>query len=243
MGFPSFLLSFFLVSHLLVLHSSVFSCPSSFDCGTHAPFKFPFTNRAYYECGLCTLSCDEGALKVKLGDEGKSIQVSNLADDAIKISDPFLEKLIKSKNCDFFSYVHPINTGSISYTISPNQTFFKCLNSSPDHEDQIDKYFPGRYTPYKDCEGYTVYYSYPNDAVPTPGPVPENCTLFQLPVMSPVKDPNPSDPFSLLTSDFSVEYQLSKECRECHNDGGQCPRDIQEFHCLNKTGTGFMINT
>ncbi|KAH7841551.1 hypothetical protein Vadar_031389 [Vaccinium darrowii] len=212
MVFPSFLLSFFLVSHLLVLHSSVSSCPSSFDCGTRGRFKFPFTNsKTDPDCGLLPLSCDEPALKVRLGEEGKFIQVSGIDDDAIKISDPMLKNLIDSKNCDFFSYFHHLDFGPVSYTISPNRTFFKCLlPSNPDHEDLSAKYFSDNYIRYRGCEGYTVYYSYPNNTVPTPGSVPY-CFSYQLPVVSSLKDQNPPDPFLLLTYDFSVDFHQSKE--------------------------------
>ncbi|KAH7841030.1 hypothetical protein Vadar_024696 [Vaccinium darrowii] len=215
MIFPSFLLSFFLVSHLLVLHSSGSSCPSgpsSFDCGTHGRFKFPFTNsKTDPDCGLLPLSCDEPALKVRLGEEGKFIQVSGIDDDAIKIRDPTLKSLIALKDCDFFSYFHRLDFGPVSYTISPNRTFFKCLlPSNPDHEDQSDKYFSDNYIRYRGCEGYTVYYSYPNNTVPTPGSVPY-CFSYQLPVVSSLKDQNPPDPFLLLTYDFSVDFHQSKE--------------------------------
>lgn len=36
----------------------------------------------------------------------------------------------------------------------------------------------------------------------------KNCAFFQPPIVPSVKDPNPSDPFSLLTSDFCIEYHV-----------------------------------
>ncbi|KAH7841750.1 hypothetical protein Vadar_033890 [Vaccinium darrowii] len=204
------------------------------------PIKFPFTNNTYPQCGLITLSCQQPDPKVGLGEEERPLQVSRIDDDAIQISDPLLKGLIDSKSCGFFSYVHPINTGSISYTISPNLTFFRCITGNPELANQIDNNFSVNYARYrgKGCPGYTVYFPYPNNTVPTPGRIPENCFLFEPPVVSSFKDQNHSDPFLLLTSNFSVEYHVSKECHVCRNHGGQCSRDAREFECLNERGTG-----
>ncbi|KAH7841536.1 hypothetical protein Vadar_031238 [Vaccinium darrowii] len=240
-SFPSFLLAFFLVFHLLFLHSSGSSCPSSFDCGPLGPMKFPFTSLTDPQCGLCTLSCHEQAPKVFLGDEGRSIQVSSIDDNAIKISDPFLKDLIDNKSCGFFSYINSPYTPYISYTISPNLTFVKCLPSNPEHKNQTDlKYFSGNCTRYRGegCHGNIIYFSYRNNTVPPLGSFPRNCASFQLPIVSSVEDRNLSDPFSLLTANFSIEYHVSKECQTCLANYSQCLRDNREFHCLNeKRGT------
>ncbi|KAE9445982.1 hypothetical protein C3L33_22122, partial [Rhododendron williamsianum] len=245
MGFPSFL-AFFLVSHLLVLHSTG-SCPSSFDCGTLGPIEFPFTNSTHSLCGLYTVSCDEAVPKVTLGAEGRSYQVTGFSStgNTIKINDPLLRTLIEYKSCNFSSYINPLNTLSVSFTVSPNLTIFKCLASSPELENQTDNYFVGDYIYYRGCRGYTVYYSYPNqqvDRVPASESIPPNCVFFQLPVVSSVEDRNLSDPFSLLTSGFSVGYHVSEECQACLAGGGRCSRDTREFRCLkDKGGTGISI--
>ncbi|KAH7839832.1 hypothetical protein Vadar_009337 [Vaccinium darrowii] len=213
MGFPSFLLSFFLVFHLLL--SSDSSCPSSFECGHLDPIKFPFTNDTYPQCGLCQLRCRGPVPEVVLGEEGLSYPVISIHDDTLKISDPWLRELIESKDCDFSRYIIPPNTPSISFTISTNLTFFRCHNPGPAIEDQTDKLFPSNYSKYRgggSCQEFTVYYLYPpNNTVPPPGSYPQNCWPFQLPVVSPVEVKNQSDLFSLLTSDISVEYHVPKE--------------------------------
>ncbi|KAH7841742.1 hypothetical protein Vadar_033702 [Vaccinium darrowii] len=214
MGFPSFLLSFFLVFHLLL--SSDSSCPSSFECGHLDPIKFPFTNDTYPQCGLCQLRCREPDPEVVLGEEGTSYQVLSIHDDTLKISDPWLRTRIESKDCHIFSYIIPPNTPSISFTISTNLTFFKCHTPGPAIEDQTDKLFTSNYTHYrgKDCPGFTVYYLYPDNTVPAH--YPWNCMPFQLPVVSPVEVKNQSDVFSLLTSDISVECHVPKETGRSH---------------------------
>ncbi|XP_058184727.1 LEAF RUST 10 DISEASE-RESISTANCE LOCUS RECEPTOR-LIKE PROTEIN KINASE-like 1.1 isoform X2 [Rhododendron vialii] len=236
MGFPSFLLALFLVSHLLVLHSFGF-CPPSFNCsGPLDPIKIPHTNSLY---GLCTVSCDEPDPKVIW--KGIPYPVSNTTPGTKKINDPALETLIQSNSCDFSSYIPTFyDTSSVSFTIlSPNLTIFKCDSSSPELQRKAYEYFHENHNTYEGCEGggYTVYYSHPNDQVdqdPTRGSHLPNCHRFQLPSVEEEGDP-PSDLFSLLTSDFFVEYHLSDECLKCRDDdGGLCLRHPRE--CSNETG-------
>ncbi|KAH7839337.1 hypothetical protein Vadar_002837 [Vaccinium darrowii] len=171
--------------------------------------------------------------------EGITYQVSGLSDHTIKVNDPALKSLIELTGCDFSSYINLPNTLSVSFTISPSVTFFQCLTSSPELENQTDKYFIGNYTRFRGCQGYTVYYSYPNNQVPTPGSYPLNCEFFQLPVVSSVEGRNLSDPFSLLTSDFSIGFHVSEACLACHANGGQCSH-ARDFQCLNDRGEGLL---
>ncbi|KAE9445516.1 hypothetical protein C3L33_22588, partial [Rhododendron williamsianum] len=196
----------------------------------------PTTHAPYMGCVL--FSCDEPDPKVKLGEDGRSYQVSNIADGTIKINDPALKTLIESKDCDFSIYITPFYTPSVSFTISPNLTIFKCNPSSLELQREADEYFPIIITILMKDVKDTVYYLYPNDQVqdPTQGNHQPNCHLFQLPVLSSIDDGNSSDPFSLLTFDFSVEYHLSEECLSCLDDGGQCLREPREFQCFHKRG-------
>ncbi|KAH7840349.1 hypothetical protein Vadar_015798 [Vaccinium darrowii] len=227
--------TFILVSHLPVLRSCASSCPSSIDCGSLGPIKFPFTSTTHPSCGLFPVTCDGGVPQVALGSEGITYQVSGLSDDTIEVNDPALKSLIIFTGCDFSSYINLPNTLSVSFTISPSVTFFQCLTSSPELENQTDKYFIGNYTRFRGCQGYTVYYSYPNNQVPTPGNYPLNCEFFQLPVVSSVEGRNLSNPFSLLTSDFSIGFHMSEACLACHANGGQCSH-ARDFQCLNNRG-------
>ncbi|XP_058184728.1 rust resistance kinase Lr10-like isoform X3 [Rhododendron vialii] len=239
MGFPSFLLALFLVSHLLVLHSSGF-CPPSFNCsGPLDPIKIPHTNYTRSLYGLCTVSCDEPDPKVIW--KGIPYPDSNTTPGTIKINDSALKTLIQSNSCDFSSYIPTFynNPSSVSFTISPSLTIFKCNTSSHKLRWEADEYFRDNHDRYDGCEGggYTVYYSHPNDQVdqdPTRGSHLPNCHRFQLPSVEEEGDP-PSDLFSLLTSDFFVEYHLSDECLKCRDDdGGLCLRHLRE--CSNETG-------
>ncbi|KAI8539062.1 hypothetical protein RHMOL_Rhmol09G0152200 [Rhododendron molle] len=137
------------------------------------------------------------------------------------------------------NYINPSNTPSISFTISPKLTIFKCNTSSPKHANQTDEYFIGNYTDRgRACHGYTVYSSHPNQQVPVPtlGSYPKNCDFSQLPVVSSIEDRYGWNPFSFLTSDFSVEYHVSDQCHACLKDGGQCPHYPGEFICLHERG-------
>ncbi|KAH7839216.1 hypothetical protein Vadar_001331 [Vaccinium darrowii] len=241
------ILAFIAASHMLILHSTgketiyVNYCPSSLDCGTHGPIKFPFTFTRHPHCGLCTVRrCDEPVPEVTLGQGGRSYEVSAFSDDSIQVKDPILEKLINEKNCDISSFLNLSSTPSISYTISPNLTLLKCMTNNVELQLQTAKYFRdnSNYSSYKGCHNCTVFYSYPNPPVqvPTQGSYPPNCAAFQLPLVSPFAEQNLEDPFSLLASDYSITFHVSEECQACRLKGSQCPLDSQEFLCLKKRG-------
>ncbi|GFZ16053.1 hypothetical protein Acr_25g0004620 [Actinidia rufa] len=88
MAVPSILL-FFVVSHLLLLHSA--GCPESFDCGTPGQIQIPYTNFTHNECGSVTVDCSKSLPDVILGENMYEV-TSPLEDDYIKIKDRELER-------------------------------------------------------------------------------------------------------------------------------------------------------
>ncbi|XP_057478709.1 LEAF RUST 10 DISEASE-RESISTANCE LOCUS RECEPTOR-LIKE PROTEIN KINASE-like 1.1 isoform X2 [Actinidia eriantha] len=230
MAVPSILL-FFVYSHLLLLHSA--GCPESFDCGTHGQIQFPYTNSTYTECGLVTVDCSKPFPEVILGEKSYEV-TSPLEEDSLKIKDRELERLIRSDPCELFSHNRSIAfSPSISFTIGPvpSLTLFKC------NEHQTDDYFKGHQS-YSKCPGYTLYYKYPSVSVSTLGDYPSNCVVIYLPIVLPPGNPGHIDLFSLLTAEFTIRLHVTKECLDCHSNGGICPKQSGKFHCLNKKEGG-----
>ena len=237
MAVPSIFL-FFVVSHLLLLHSA--GCPESFDCGTHGKIQFPYTNSTYPLCGFVMVDCGEPIPKVSLG-VGQSYEVSgNFPNNSIQIKDRELKRLISDKRCELFDnnfYIPP--SPSISFSISPNLTLFKCNNDSYELHRRAEDYFGGNKSSGA-CPGYTVYYKYPSDPVPTLGSYPPpNCIVIQLPIVQPTENQEDRDLFSLVTAEFTIGFHVTEECHECLLDGVQCSEIIPGFQCINKSeGTG-----
>ncbi|GMP83430.1 hypothetical protein CsSME_00037346 [Camellia sinensis var. sinensis] len=129
------ILAFFVLSHLLFIHSSgedntsFQNGPESFQCGKLGQIKLPYSNITCPHCGLCTVNCSEAIPKLNFGLDQKWFGVhgllSNDDDHILNVTDKKLESLIKSKNCDLFtfylSWTLP-NTPSVSFTVSANLT-------------------------------------------------------------------------------------------------------------------------
>ncbi|CAL5338833.1 unnamed protein product [Camellia sinensis] len=209
------------------VHGYQHGCPQSFNCGKLGPVKFPFSNDTYPRCGLCTVNCSEPVPIIKLGWKRKPYEVKEfLNDEAVNVSDKLLGDLISSKSCDIFSNLSLFSGPSISYTISSNLTLFKCrTNSSSKPQLQTQLYS------FSNCSGYTVYYTDPNQNTPTPANLSSGCVVIQLPMLPSIRNRNVSDLFSLLASEFTIGLHVSKECYECHHNGGQC-HGHEEFHCI-----------
>ncbi|XP_028077691.1 LEAF RUST 10 DISEASE-RESISTANCE LOCUS RECEPTOR-LIKE PROTEIN KINASE-like 1.1 [Camellia sinensis] len=238
MGFPS-IFSFFVVSHLLIVHSTgqddnQHGCPQSFNCGKLGPIKFPFSNDTYPRCGLCTVNCSELVPKLHYWWIEERYEVKEfLNDEAVNVRD----KLISSNSCDIFSTLllpHP--TPSISYTISPNLTLFKCPTYSNSSKPQLQTEVYN----FSNCPGYTVYYTDPNQHTPTPANLSSDCVAIQLPMLPSIRNRSVSDLFSLWAYEFTIGLHVSKECTECRHNGGQC-RGLVEFLCIKDEGSHLKV--
>ncbi|XP_058184723.1 LEAF RUST 10 DISEASE-RESISTANCE LOCUS RECEPTOR-LIKE PROTEIN KINASE-like 1.1 isoform X3 [Rhododendron vialii] len=239
MGAPPSILALFLLFHLLFDHSSG-KCPKSFDCGTHGQIRYPLSISTYPRCGLYTITnCTEPVPKLKV--EGKEVlydlNTINPSENAIRVNDPNLGNLIRTHGCDVFGLylnstlqIKPF----ISFTISPGLTLFKCTTASPELDKKQDKYFRGNDS-YRGCSGYTVYYKYPyHSSVSSNASVGLNCLGIELPVVPKLGNRNASDLFSVLASEFSIRFHVSKECQQRRHKGGRCHHDITRFRCKKK---------
>ncbi|THG13004.1 rust resistance kinase Lr10-like [Camellia sinensis] len=240
-----FILPIFLLSHLLLLLHSFsaqednkirITCPKSFDCKPfHQPLSFPLSNSTYSQCGLCTVTCEPNQPpQIQLGNEGPWYDVvaieENLSGNIFQIHDKFLQTQLEKKSCNVFKNLSFPNTSSISFTIYPYLTFFKC-NKNFDPVSPKEDHFTDFHN-YTNCEDYNLYYKYPDDDLLSfPAPLPPSCSVIQLPVNSSNTNPNVGDPFNLLTDTFSLVLHVSEDCLKCYQGGGQCQNDNQKFHC------------
>ncbi|GMP83458.1 hypothetical protein CsSME_00037360 [Camellia sinensis var. sinensis] len=246
------ILAFFVLSHLLFLHTagedntSFQNCPQSFQCGKLGQINFPYSNISYPHCGLCTVDCREKVPKLNFSVDiwyelhGK---LSNDDDHILNVTDKNLESLIKSNSCDVFDFYLNWSlptTPSVSFTVSPILTLFKCPTGNRSLDQRIEKFFSRNhnYSYYNGCSSYRVYYKYPDhphQSHPFNESLLQSCQVTQLPVFSlnNSRKRNGSDLFSVLDSNFSLGFNVSKECRECHLNGGYCPRyNSAKFQCI-----------
>ena len=76
---------FFVLSHLLLLHSteeenSLYSYCSPFHCGKFGIIGFPFYNRKYpFCCGLLAVNCDGTPPTIQLEWSGRQYEVINIS--------------------------------------------------------------------------------------------------------------------------------------------------------------------
>ncbi|CAL5350210.1 unnamed protein product [Camellia sinensis] len=198
----------------------------SFHCGNLEEISFPYSNTTYPHCGLCTVDCRKKVLKLNFGIDDQNwyeLRGKFYNDDqrVLNVANKRLERHIKSKS------------------FSPNLTFFKCPTGRGVPDKQIEDLFHHNhsYSDYKGCSGYTVYYKYPHDphqSLLINERILQSCVLIQLSVFSRKRNAqNVRDLFSVLDSKFSLGFNVSKECGECHLKGGHCPRyNSSKFQCI-----------
>ncbi|XP_042032907.1 LEAF RUST 10 DISEASE-RESISTANCE LOCUS RECEPTOR-LIKE PROTEIN KINASE-like 1.1 isoform X4 [Salvia splendens] len=120
-----------------------------------------------------------------------------------------------------------LRSPSISVSFCPNLTLFPC-KTEPTNMSKFDDYFEN----YSKIEClYTVYYKIPSSdgALSEQIEPPEGCWLVQLPMRS---NRNSNDLFSVISADFTLEWEVSDECVSCCNVGGQClTANNNTFYC------------
>ncbi|XP_042034005.1 uncharacterized protein LOC121780441 isoform X1 [Salvia splendens] len=150
--------------------------------------------------------------------------------NAFLIHDREIQESLDSSMCYTFIYLDLPESPFVSFTFSPNITFFTCYNQTalPQIQDYFQSYRRSR------CEIPTIYYKPPPAHQDHALPTPPDCVLSRLPY----KSGNISaDPLHLLTADFTLEWSVHQDCYECHHGGGQCYSDNQrQFYCRKKVG-------
>ncbi|XP_057765839.1 LEAF RUST 10 DISEASE-RESISTANCE LOCUS RECEPTOR-LIKE PROTEIN KINASE-like 1.1 isoform X2 [Salvia miltiorrhiza] len=219
--------------HLLLLQADS-KCQKSYTCRNFT-LQFPFTYIDDPQCGLFTVAgCESSSrekhprLYIGASTSAKYI-LGQPSQNKLLIHDFLLETLLGSpESCYSFLNVSLPQSPSVSFTISPNITFFTCFNKTTNR--QIQDYFQNYSR--QDCEASTLYYKTPATQEHAPQ-IPEACSLAQLPIKS---DENSTQLLKLLSANYSLEWNVSEDCNECYRRGGQCLADNQnDFYCKSKT--------
>ena len=219
---------FFVLSHLLLLHSAEEEkrepqCSSSFQCGKFGMIGFPFTNNTPH-CGLLSVNCTETPPTIRLLWSDRQYEAINISytntTQSTRIKDLLLSDNLNPQKCEFLTNLTLPNSPSISYEItSPKQTLFKCNHTLNITSPKNFKNFS--------CVGYNIYYSQSNHSSPSSF---SECSIIQLPRKEhPDKD---EELFSLLSAEFDLKVHVSVACSSCHGRGGQCDHDHEgKFEC------------
>ncbi|KAH0753777.1 hypothetical protein KY290_024047 [Solanum tuberosum] len=241
-----------------VLGNSKSNCADEFECGGLGAMKFPFTNSSNPECGLCRFDCHTKPYpNIVLGGQNYDALVKK--GDFFLVSDPKLQEYLDSKSCKSFNrnFSFP-NSPLISFQIAPNLTLYRCKHSHDNTIQKTNDSFFKDFDRYTECEGFNVYYHHPNKTIlgntsaEISGKLPEHCSLVQLPIPLPTPSkPYAGDLFELLTSNFLLYWELSKNCLECRAKGGKCSVGGEhEYSCFkdvrnltHRRTTWFMVAT
>ncbi|KAI3729442.1 hypothetical protein L6452_18100 [Arctium lappa] len=112
---------------------------------------------------------------------------------------------------------------------------FKCTND-PSFAEQIDAYFiQSDYNIYNGCKDHKFYYNNPISNTTVPSDLPPTCEVIQLPTKLRSADGdkhNETNIFSLLSSVYSIFFNLSSSCHKCHRKDGECQVQNGRFECL-----------
>lgn len=228
----------FFVFHVLIFNlvkGESKSCPKEFNCGILGSMSYPFSEFKKPHCGLSKIDCNNTFQNPKVELEGVSYNAYKkwLWVNGIDLSDSILEGYLANRSCKSFerNLSFP-NTPSVSFGVYNNITLFKCMNGS---SEEIGDYFR-RYENYSNCDGFNLYYHKPrtgrSHSIPA-GDLPANCSIIRLPLkyQSP-SEPVPTDLFDLLTSNFTLDWEVSKDCSKCFYREGQCQSDSKnDFFC------------
>ncbi|KAI3729455.1 hypothetical protein L6452_18115 [Arctium lappa] len=201
-------------------------CPKSFNCPAFGPFMYPFYNGTDKQCGLIKVNCTLNHENIQFGGHSYAISGKLAAGSFIVIRNTTFQKLIEDQNCealeDNFTSPTPL---LFSISVTPNMPLFKCTND-PSFAEQIDAYFiQSDYNIYNRCKDHKFYYNHPISNTTVPSDLPPTCEVIQLPTKLRSADGdkhNETNIFSLLSSIFTLSFQLSPSCIECRNiKGGQ----------------------
>ncbi|KAL8463354.1 hypothetical protein ACS0TY_034132 [Phlomoides rotata] len=200
-------------------------CPPSFRCRNFT-LQFPFTDIKHLECGLLPVEgCNNyeylphPRFQIGSGQFPKYIDIiRSISGNSVLMDDSLLQASLQSRSCLALSKISLTDSPSVSFTFSPNLTFFTCFKEEQHFKDYKSK----------DCNYSYVYYANNDSVIGDTSDIPPGCSLVQLP-----KSNNDSgDLFDQLSARFTVEWNVSEDCSKCYRGGGQCLTDNQnQFYC------------
>ncbi|KAI3714383.1 hypothetical protein L1987_72983 [Smallanthus sonchifolius] len=208
-------------------------CPKSFACPALAPFKYPFYNATGTSCGLIKVNCTPQRGEIQIEGRAYVILEKFDSDSSVVIYNRTFNQLVQNKTCeslmDNFTSPSPLLYSILVDFI----TVFKC----PNNIQQVHTYFDQfNYNSYNRCKDHSFYYKYLVGNATVPNDLPHTCEVIRLPVKQPWRfykeKPDETNISSLLSSGFSISFQVSTSCNKCHKNGGRCNINNGYFLCL-----------
>ena len=207
-----FLFVFFIFSQLVLLHSAEEEVRVAHICRCEDldMTGFPYTNMSKPGCGYFRVDCGDKYQKttIQLEEGGKRYEfLGTSQNNALHIVDIEPWKHLGSRRCKSFTNLSFPNSSLISFEIvTPNQTFFKCNNTTPDIPS------PALFERMS-CRDFSIYYTNSLETVPK---LLSRCSIIHLPKNLSLVDDNL---FGGLPSKFELLVHVPEECKP--HDGGK----------------------
>ena len=219
-------------------------CPKSFRRGNLGILSFPFTSTKNNKCGLFFINgCDSESSRLCFSPEqpdlGRGeyqfVGKNNLSTNEFTIYEGSRQRSLKDKNCNNFQNLSLSQSSFVSFSFSPNITFFTCWNATID--PNVQDYFHNHHYNTSCQAPPTVYYS--TQYVPNNSSVPAMCSMVQLPAKS---NSVTRELFDMLSAEFTLKWNVSQECYDCYGRGGQCVSDnSNKFKCKEEGNYNLLI--
>ncbi|XP_042983131.1 rust resistance kinase Lr10-like [Carya illinoinensis] len=216
---------FFLLSYLVLLISAEqednchpFSCGDRL--GLLGPIPFPFANITHPKCGVVIVNCTEEAAMIQLvTDESRQYELISINKHRPNAYVLLIQNQTLLKN---------LHSAFISYKIiSNNRTFVKCKSTvnNPGWKQWSDFECRDKYKLYDPLSSESSD-PLPSDSIP-------GCSIIQLPIKPPPSDSDQNSP--VVTAELELIVNVSEDCSQCHDGGGQCQLDRKrKFNCAKK---------
>ena len=213
---------FFLLSHLVLLHSAEEEGKQespycrSFQCGKLGNISFPFTKipPPLSFCGLLQVKCDETPPRIHLPlgvlESERRYEIINISHtnpiQHIRVKDPSLFEYLKTNKCNYLDNFTLPDSPLISFKLTtPSRTLFKC--------NRALHFTPPRNFKNMTCGHYNMYYSPSSEASQN---LSSECSTIQLPV----NETSHKDELNLI-AEFDLELHVSEDCSSCHGKEGK----------------------
>ncbi|KAF5755550.1 putative wall-associated receptor kinase [Helianthus annuus] len=221
----------------MIMYISIPICPESFRCAALPPFMYPFYNATDTSCGLIKVNCTPKPEEILIGGWPYVILERSDSGSSVLIYNKTFDQLLNNNTCEAlmenFTSPSPL---LYSFSTDPFITLFKCPNKLG-YAQQVHTYFNQRnYNSYNGCEGYNFYYKYLVSNATVQKDLPSTCQVIQLPVKQRwqfyPQQPDEINISSLLSSAFTISFQMSASCEDCHRRFGQCDTNNGYFQCI-----------
>ncbi|XP_057765834.1 LEAF RUST 10 DISEASE-RESISTANCE LOCUS RECEPTOR-LIKE PROTEIN KINASE-like 1.1 [Salvia miltiorrhiza] len=212
--------------HCLIITSTLSKCPQSYPC-RNLTLKFPFTDIRNPECGLFMVDgCNSthGLPRIQLEAQGLRYDLLQLSENNMSVRYSQLQKLFKEGT--YFLLRLPKYPFSSLTIASPHINLLSCNNP----------HFGGNPC---NCSQIPLNLFCVNLTAPKETRDSSECSMIQVPINT---EPNQCSKIHLnqLNPEFTLEFNVSHDCYQCHRRGGQCFRNwINDFYC--KEGSSRLV--